>query len=101
MKLLCIICLDPINLFFIYDKIKLYRFIKFYPNEFLIVKLIVFEYQLNNYILDMHFTNQFYEIMRVSGFVKKFVQLKKCLYIPINIFVYEIDTTLIHCNCNH
>ena len=42
--LLCMVFLDPTNLFSIYDKIKLFRFVEFYFNKFSTVKLIVFEY---------------------------------------------------------
>ena len=55
--LLCMACLDPTNLFSTYDKTKLLQFAKFYPNEFLTVKLIAFEHQLDNYILSMHSDN--------------------------------------------
>ena len=59
MMLFCMDCLDPTDSF-TYDKIKLLRFAKFYPKEFLIVELIALEYQLDNYILDMRFSNQFF-----------------------------------------
>ena len=81
--LLCMACLDPTNLFSTYDKTKLLQFAKFYPNEFLTVKLIAFENQLDNYILDMHSNNQFFEIMGVSGLAKKLVQLNKYRAYPL------------------
>ena len=72
MMLLCMDYLDPTNSF-IYDKIKLLQFVKFYPNEFSIVELIALEHQLDNYILGMRSNNQFFEIMRVNGLVKKWI----------------------------
>ena len=75
--LLCMVCFDPTNSFSTYDKIKLFQFVKFYFNEFLIVESIALKHQLDNYILCMHSNNQFFKIMRVNGFVKKIVQLKK------------------------
>ena len=75
--LLCVICLNPINSFSTYDKKKLFQFVEFYPKKFSVVELITFEYQLDNYILNMCFNNQFFEIIRVTGFTKKLVQLKK------------------------
>ena len=60
--LLCMDCFHPTNSF-TYDKIKLLRFIEFYPNKFSTVELIALEHQLDNYILGVHSNNQFFEII--------------------------------------
>ena len=75
--LLCMDYRDSTNSF-IYDKIKLLRFVKFYSNEFLIVELIAFEYQLDNYILNIRSNNQFFEIMSL---LKNWFNWKNIVYI--------------------
>ena len=67
---------------------KLFRFIEFYPDEFLAVELIALEYQFDNYILDVCSNNQFSKIMGVSRLTKKLVQLKKyCVYPLVYLFI--------------
>ena len=75
--LLCMVCLDSTNSFFTYDKIKLFRFVKFYFNEFSTVELIDLKHQFDYYILGVSSNNQFFKIMGVNGLAKKLVQLKK------------------------
>ena len=77
MKLLCMICIDLINSFSAYYKIKLFRFVKFYFNEFSTVELIDLKHQFDYYILGVSSNNQFSKIMGVNGLAKKLVQLKK------------------------
>ena len=69
MMLLYMDCLDPTNSF-IYDKIKLLQFAKFYPNEFSIVELIALKHQLDNYILGMRSNNQFLKLWELVDLLK-------------------------------
>ena len=62
---------------------KLFRFVEFYPDEFLVVELIALEYQLDNYILDVYSNNQFSKIMGVSRLTKNLAQLKKHRVYPL------------------
>ena len=62
---------------------KLFRFVEFYPDKFLVVELIALEYQLDNYILDVYSNNQFSKIMGVSRLTKKLAQLKKHRVYPL------------------
>ena len=56
--LLCMVCLNPTNSLSTYDNTKLLRYVAFYRNKFSVVKLIVLEYQLNNYILNVALQQQ-------------------------------------------
>ena len=80
MMLLCMDCLDLTNSF-TYDKIKLFRFVKFYPNEFLRIELTALEYQI-------------FEIMRVSELAKKLVSLKKYRIYPLVYLLMKLTLLL-------
>ena len=73
--------------------------LSFTLNEFSVVELIALYHQLDNYILDVHSNNQFYEIVEVSGLTKKMVQLKKHRVYPL-VYLLMTSTTLTCCNCN-
>ena len=80
---------------------KLFRFVEFYPDEFLAVELIALEYQLDNYILDVCSNNQFSKIIGVSRLPKKLIQLKKYrvypliyLFIKLTLFLFVATTTV-------
>ena len=88
--LLCMICLDPTNSFFIYDMTKLFRFTEFYLNEFSTVNFIALKHQLDNYIFDVRSNNQFSKIMRICGLAKKLVQLKKYHVYPLVYFLMKL-----------
>lgn len=57
--LICMTCLCPNNLFSTFDKTKLIDFAKFYPNEFLIISLVMLDNQLETYIIHMHMNAEF------------------------------------------
>lgn len=51
--LLCLACLCPNDSFVVFDKPKLLRLAKFYPNDFSLINLMVLEIQLDIYIMDV------------------------------------------------
>lgn len=81
--LLCMACLDPRDSFSTFDKIKLLRFVEFYPSNFS-TDLSA----LDNYILDVGLNDQFVVMTKVIRLAKKIVQLKKyCTYPLIYILI--------------
>lgn len=57
--LLCVAFLNPNNSFFAFNKEKLIQLPRFYPNYFLTVQLTALDYQLETYIFDMQFDEEF------------------------------------------
>lgn len=57
--ILCIACLYPQDSFSSFDKKNLIRLVEFYPLDFFVVDLIVFNDQLKIYIFDMRSNKEF------------------------------------------
>ena len=92
--LLCMAYLDQSNSFSEYDKVKLLRFAEFYPSDFSTLELIVLEHQLDNYILDVRYNDQFSEVIGVGGLAKKMVQLKKHRAYPLVYMLVQLALLL-------
>lgn len=75
--LICMSCFDPINRFSSFDKIKLLRLAKFYPNEFSNVDLLNFEQALGNFIDDIQNDERFWEVKNLNELSIKLVEATK------------------------
>ncbi|XP_024039563.1 zinc finger MYM-type protein 1 [Citrus clementina] len=75
--LLCVACLCPNDSFAAFDKQKLLRLTEFYPNDFFPVDLVALETQLDVYIMDVSFDNNFSGIKGIGELARKLVETKK------------------------
>ena len=56
-----------------FDKEKLIRLAKFYPSNFLGIDILALDFQLQNYIFDMHNNDLFLELQGISELAEKLV----------------------------
>jgi len=63
--------LSPTDLFSAFDKRKLIRFVEFYTSDFSPIELAALDFQLDNYIRDVHSNKQFFEIKGIGELAKK------------------------------
>ena len=71
--LLCLACLCPNDTFVVFDKPKLLRLAKFYPNDFSPVDLVVLKTQLDIYIMDVGANNKFSRLKGIDDLARKLV----------------------------
>lgn len=81
--LLCMSCLDPSDSFSAYDMDKVIRFASFYPSDFDEDDISCLEYQLSNYIMDVRSSEQFFDVVGISGLARKMVQTKRHQRYPL------------------
>ena len=81
--LLCVACLCPDDAFVAFDKEKLIRLARLYPNEFSTYKLIELDMQLGTYILDMQSSPAFKGLNGISSLAKKMIETKKNEVFPL------------------
>jgi len=108
--LLCMDCLNPTNLFFTFDKIRLIEFAKFYPCEFSVMDLVMLDYQLETYIIDIHSNVEFSYVKGIIHLSEKLVESGRHIAYPFYlllklamIFAYSHNNNgnslLCHENC--
>lgn len=68
-------CLNLIDSFCCFDKKKFIRLTQFYQNEFIHVDLLVFEYQLENFFVDICQDERFCKLQRFDNFSMKLIEL--------------------------
>jgi len=68
-------CLSPTDLVSAFYLRKLIRFAEFYTTDFSSIELAALDFQLDNYILDVH-SKQFSEIKRIGELAKKKFHLR-------------------------
>ena len=73
----CALPIYPSDLFVAFDKEKLIRLVKFYPDDFLGTVILALDSQLQNYIFDMRNNDLFLELQGVSELVEKLVNTGK------------------------
>ncbi|PKA46806.1 hypothetical protein AXF42_Ash015700 [Apostasia shenzhenica] len=84
--LLCMESLNPSNLFCAFDKIKLVKLARFYPLNFSSVDLLKLDNQLDNYIFDMHSSDDFA--------AKKLVETNRHIIYPLVYLLIKLVLTL-------
>ncbi|XP_021771454.1 zinc finger MYM-type protein 1-like [Chenopodium quinoa] len=72
--LVCMSCLSPVDRFSKFDKEKLIKLAKFYPNEFPSSKLIVFGHTLDSYICSVRGDERFWNLKGLSDLSIKLVE---------------------------
>ncbi|XP_008449194.1 uncharacterized protein LOC103491145 [Cucumis melo] len=87
--LLCVACLNPSNSFTTFDKQKLICIAQFYPRDFSTMELLIFEDQLQNYIIDVCSDNMFVGLTSIGDFSQKMVITAKDKVYPL---VYRLLT---------
>ncbi|KAI0526986.1 hypothetical protein KFK09_002582 [Dendrobium nobile] len=81
--LLCIACLNPSNSFNAFNKEKLIEMANLYPNDFTPLDLMVLDNQLETYIMDMGFDDQFLLVKDIGSLAEKMVQSRKEILYPL------------------
>ena len=66
--LLCLAYLSPDNSFSAFDKQRLIQFAKFYPYDFSLADLVVLDYQLGTYIINMRSSEDFSTLKGIGNF---------------------------------
>ncbi|XP_021761757.1 zinc finger MYM-type protein 1-like [Chenopodium quinoa] len=72
--LVCMSCLSPVDRFSKFDKEKLIKLAKFYPNEFPSSELIVFGHTLDSYICSVRGDERFWNLKGLSDLSIKLVE---------------------------
>ncbi|PKA58569.1 hypothetical protein AXF42_Ash008856 [Apostasia shenzhenica] len=88
--LLCMESLNPSNLFFAFDKIKLVKLARFYPLDFSSVDLLKLDNQLDNYIFDMRSSDDFAYLQ-----AKKLVETNRHIIYPLVYLLIKLVLTLL------
>ena len=70
-------CLSPSDSFLAFDKEKLVRLAQFYPKEFSLLELMILYNQLDSYIIDMRYSIEFSNLLRIGDLAQKMVETKK------------------------
>ncbi|KAM4105647.1 hypothetical protein ACB094_04G007700 [Castanea mollissima] len=81
--LLCVACLNPDNLFSTFNKEKLIRLAQFYPSDFSTVQVSFLDNQLDTYIHDMRFSEEFSALKGIGQLAEKMVEMKKNVLYPL------------------
>ena len=81
--LLCVTCLSPSDSFFDFDKEKLVSLAQFYPKEFSSLELMILFDQLDSYIIDMHSSIEFSNLLGIGYLARKMVETKKYVVYPL------------------
>ena len=87
--LLCVVCLNPDNLFSAFNNEKLIQLAQFYPSDFSIVQVSFLDNQLETYIHDMWSTE--------DSLLKDGRNEKGC-FISIGLLISNLGINLISCN---
>ncbi|XP_071722638.1 uncharacterized protein [Rutidosis leptorrhynchoides] len=83
----CMACLNQHNSFSAFEKDKLIQFAKFYPCEFSRTDLIIFDNQLETYIIDMRDNDEFSSLKGISDLSEKLVETGRSIVYPL---VYQL-----------
>jgi hypothetical protein len=85
--LLCVVCLNLDDLFAAFNKDNILRLAQFYPNDFSTVQLLTLDNELETYIIDMHYSEEFATLKGIGQLAEKMVEMKKDITYP---FVYSL-----------
>ena len=75
--LLWMVCLDPSTSFSAFNLRKLLRFAKFYPSDFSSLDIMLLEEQLEIYIEDVKYNDDFFCLKGIGKFAQKMVETNK------------------------
>ncbi|XP_026420678.1 uncharacterized protein LOC113316747 [Papaver somniferum] len=92
--LLSVACLSSIDSFSAFDKEKLIRFARFYARYFSPTQLVLLEYQLLNYIVDVRSSNEFLDLKGIADLAVKMVETKKDIAYPLVYFLLTLALLL-------
>ena len=87
--LLCVACLNPKNLFSTFNKEKLIQLAQFYSSDFSTIQVSFLDNQLETYIHDIRFTEEFPALKEIGELAEKMVEMKKDVSYPL---VYSLVT---------
>ena len=87
--LLCMTRLSPNNSFLTFDKNKLIQFAKYYSKDFSDIELMLLDYQLQTYIIDVRVSKQFLGLKNIGDLAQKMVETKNNNVYPL---VYRLVT---------
>ncbi|PKA48431.1 hypothetical protein AXF42_Ash020949 [Apostasia shenzhenica] len=86
--------LNPSNLFFAFDKIKLVKLARFYLLDFSSVDLLKLDNQLDNYIFDMRSSDDFAYLKGIGNLTKKLVEINRYIIYPLVYLLIKLVLTL-------
>ncbi|XP_057744934.1 uncharacterized protein LOC130962784 [Arachis stenosperma] len=91
---LCIACLNLRHSFFAFDKEKLIQLAQFYPLEFSSTQLLALDSQLENFILDVRFDDQFSNLNGIGVLSQKLVETRKNIVYPLVFLLLKLVLVL-------
>ncbi|PKA65686.1 hypothetical protein AXF42_Ash013101 [Apostasia shenzhenica] len=92
--LLCMESLNPSNLFFAFDKVKLVKLARFYPLNFSLVDLLKLDNKLDNYIFDIRSSDDFAHLKGIGNLAKKMVEINRYIIYPLAYLLIKLVLTL-------
>ncbi|XP_072094157.1 uncharacterized protein [Arachis hypogaea] len=92
--LLCIACLNPRHSFIAFDKERLIQLAQFYPLEFFSTQLLALDSQLENFILDVRFDDQFSNLNGIGTLSQKLVETRKNIVYPLVFLLLKLALVL-------
>ncbi|KAK4255996.1 hypothetical protein QN277_008919 [Acacia crassicarpa] len=90
----CMACLNPCNSFSEFDKNKLCKFAGYYPSDFDLIDLVMLEYQLDTYIVDVQSDPNFLNLQGIADLAKRMVEKKKHIVYPLVYLLVKLALTL-------
>lgn len=98
MKLvLCVACLNPIDSFSSFDKLKPISLAHIYEKDFIDVKFRELEHQLENYIIKMRSSNEFFNL-KMNDIARKMVETKNQVYPSVYLLIKLVLILLVATN---
>ena len=88
--LLCIVCLNPIESYYAFDKRELICFAQFYSFGFFMVKLVTLDNQLETFILDMRSCEKNSKLKEINDHDQILVKTKKFMVYSL-FFIWKIS----------
>ena len=93
---LCVTCLNPYDSFVAFDKQKLIRLTQFYSQ----IELIVLNDQLETYIIDMCYSNKFFDLKGIDDLTQKMLRQKThCVSTCLFSCYIGFDPICSNCKC--
>ncbi|XP_012831245.1 PREDICTED: uncharacterized protein LOC105952257 [Erythranthe guttata] len=92
--LMCVSCLDPSNSFSDYNKEKLLCLVNFYPEDFTEFDKCKLSDQLDNYIVDMRLSKDFFGLNSISDLARIMVETRRNKVYPLVYLLLTLALTL-------
>ena len=87
-------CLNLSDSFLVFDIKKLTHLAKFYPSDFSETNVLALDNQLQTYIVDMHFNDEFLELKGIGDLARKMVETNKDVICPLVYLLVKLVLTL-------